>query len=455
MAGKEFSLTPRQVDRVDTPNRQIRTKIPVPESVDLLQRLRKFEPESMSGQPPIVWHKAHKCAVHDNYGNRWLDFSSGVLVANAGHGRQEIVDAIVSMAQRPLLTSYCFANQARADLAERLVSLAPEGLDRAFILSTGSEATECAVKLSRSWGIKKGGHEKIVMVSFRNAFHGRTLGAQQIGGIPVLKEWIVNLDPAFLQVPFPDGFRCSDTNFNLFEKTLADNGIKPHQVCGVITETYQGAGADFLPVEYARQLRRWCSEHNVVLTFDEVQAGFGRCGRQWGFELYGVVPDLFCLGKGISSSLPVSALVGNSEVMNQFPAGSMTSTHTGNPVANAAAVASIDLILSEALVENAAKVGEVLQEECAKLGRKYASVGAHNGAGLVNAVQMVKPGTTDPDANLAWEVVRYSVEHGLMLFAPVGYGGASVKICPPLCITADQVREGMSIIDEAIERNRR
>ena len=452
MASKEFSLSPRQVEHVDTPYRKIQTPLPVPESVPLLEQLHQYEPLSMRGQPPIVWDRAEKCAVFDPYGNQWLDFSSGVLVTNAGHGRETIVDAITAVAAQRLLTTYCFPNQHRAELAKRLVALSPDGLKKAFILSTGSEATECAVKLSRSWGLRRGGQGKIVMVSFSNAFHGRTLGAQQIGGIPALKDWIVNLDPGFVQVPFPDGFRCRDTSFELFERSLAEHGVNPAQICGVITETYQGGGADFMPLEYAKALRSWCDRHDVVLIFDEVQAGFGRCGRQWGFELYGVVPDLFCVGKGISSSLPVAAVIGRGQIMDQFPPGSMTSTHSGNPICAAAAVASIDLILKEGLIQNADEVGRVLQAEAAALGGKYECVGAHHGAGLVSALQMVKPGTTDPDGELAWQVVCFCLENGLMLFAPVGLDGSSVKIAPPLCITADQVRDGMGVIDAAIAR---
>lgn len=452
MAGKAFPLEPQNVAKVETKHRRIVTPIPVPESLPILQTLRRVEPRSMEGQPPIVWDHAEGFYVYDKWGNKWIDFSSGVLITNAGHSRRKVIEAIVNQAQHGLLTSYCFPNEPRARLASKLAELAPEGLNKVFLLSTGSEAVECAIKLTRTWGAKIGGDKKITIISFERAFHGRTLGAQQVGGIPELKSWIKNLDPGFVQVPFPDGFRTKDTSFELFKKTLKEKGISPNMVAGVITETYQGGGADFAPVEYIQELRKWCDENGALLIFDEIQAGFGRCGTFWGFEYYGVKPDLITCGKGISSSLPVSAVIGREDVMNQYPPGSMTSTHTGNPVCCAAALASIETILEENLVENAARVGQIMHRELRKLKERYPRhIGVIHGRGLVAGIQMVKEGTEEPDADLAWNTVKKSVEKGVMFFAPVGFGGATIKVAPPLCITEEAVIEGVNVIGEAIE----
>jgi len=451
MAGKVFSLEPKKVKPVETAHRRIATPIPVPQSLAVIEQLRKYEPHCMEGQPPIVWDHADHFNVYDQWGNKWIDFSSGVLITNAGHGRKNVIDAIADQAQHGLLTSYCFPNEPRAKLVKKLVDLAPEGLDKCFLLSTGSEAVECTIKLSRTLGAKIGGDRKVVIVSFERAFHGRTLGSQQAGGIPALKTWIKNTDPGFVQVPFPDGYRTKDTGFELFEKTLADKGIDPVNVAGVISETYQGAGADFAPPEYFQSLRKWCDKHRAVMIADEVQAGFGRCGTLWGFEYYRIVPDLIVCGKGISSSLPISAVLGKTDIMNLYGPGSMTSTHTGNPVCCAAALASIDVILDEDLPGNAATVGRVFQSALRKVQSKYPDrIGACHGRGLVAALQMVKPGTEQPDADLASNVVRGCMERGVMMFAPVGFGGGSVKICPPLCITNEAVTEAITVIDEAI-----
>ena len=452
-----FDLTPRRVPRVETKYRRIVTEIPAPESVPILKRLRRFEPLSLSGQPPVVWDRAEGIQVYDRWGNVWLDWSSGVLVTNAGHGHPKIRQAILDQVNHGLLHNYCFPSEVRSAVVEELAQVAPEGLRKVFLLTTGSEAIECAIKLARTWGQRTlgqrvGNGSKIGVVTFHNAFHGRTLGAQMAGGIPALKSWIVNLDRDIVQVPFPDGFRCPDTRFELFEESLEQMGYAPSMVAGVMTETYQGGNASFAPPEYIQKLRTWCDRNGALLIFDEVQAGFGRTGAYWGFEHYGVVPDLICCGKGISSGLPISAVIGRPEVMDLYPPGSMTSTHTGNPVCVASVLANLRVIREEKLVENARAMGEILQPELRRIGGRFSKhIGAVHGKGLVASLHVVKPGGIEPDAALATDIVRRSVEKGLLMFAPVGYAGASVKIAPPLVVTEEPLREGIQVIEEAVE----
>lgn len=445
----DASMTPRPVPRVETAFRRIVTDFPAPESLPLLQKLAQYELRAMAGQPPVVWDRAEGFQVYDAWGNKWLDWSSGVLITNAGHGRKEIADAIVRQAQHGLLTNYCFPSAIRAELAERLVSLMPEPLKKIFILTTGSETVEFAIKVARTHGQKAGGRTKNVIVSFEKAFHGRTLGAQQAGGIPVLKEWIGNLDPGFVQVPFPDGYWTGDTSFELFQRTLAEHGVAPSQVCGVIMETYQGGTAAFAPVEYIRTLRQWCDGHQAVLVFDEVQAGFGRTGKLWGFEHYGVLPDLTTWGKGISSSLPIAAVVGRPDLMDLHPPGSASSTHTGNPVCCAAALANVDLILNEDLAGNAERAGAVLHDGLAAIQRRFRQAGYLAGKGLVAGLACVVPGQARPDGPLAHDVVWRCVEKGLLMFSPVGPQGCTIKIAPPLTITQEAVREGCQVLEES------
>jgi 4-aminobutyrate aminotransferase/diaminobutyrate-pyruvate transaminase/4-aminobutyrate aminotransferase/(S)-3-amino-2-methylpropionate transaminase len=446
---KEYDLTPKRVPKVETRYRRIVTEIPAPESVPILERLHRYEPLAMRGQPPIVWDHAEGFQVWDSWGNCWIDWSSGVLITNAGHGRKEIMEAVAGQANGKLLTTYCFPTETRAQLVERLATLLPEPLKKVFLLTTGSEAVECAIKLCRTHGVKLGGRSKNVIVSYDKAFHGRTLGSQQAGGISALKEWIVNLDPGFVQMPFPDGFRTEDTSFEYFERSLAAAGVKPEDIAGVILETYQGGSASFAPPAYMQALRKWCDRHSVLLVCDEVQAGFGRTGAMWGFEHYGIVPDLACFGKGISSSLPLSAVAGRPDVMDLHPAGSMTSTHTGNPVCCAAALASIELVVRENLVENARKMGDLLHRKLNELKPRFPQIGWVDGKGLVAGIACVKPGTKDPDGDLAWEVVRRSIEKGVLMFSPVGFGGGTVKIAPPLVINEDAVLESAGVLEEA------
>jgi 4-aminobutyrate aminotransferase/diaminobutyrate-pyruvate transaminase/4-aminobutyrate aminotransferase/(S)-3-amino-2-methylpropionate transaminase len=436
---------------VETPYRRIVTEIPAPGSIATLEKLQAFEPVAMRGQPPVVWDRAEGFQVYDAFGNAWIDWSSGVLITNAGHGRREIAAAISAQANAQLLTSYCFPSEIRARLVERLAALLPEPLKKIFLLTTGSETVECAIKLCRAWGAKAGGRGKHVIVSYDKAFHGRTLGSQQAGGIPGLKEWIINLDPGFVQIPFPDGFRTPDVSFERFEQYLHQAGVEPQNVAGVILETYQGGSASFAPPEYMQALRRWCTGHKALLVCDEVQAGFGRTGTMWGFEHYGIVPDLACFGKGISSSLPISAVAGRPDVMDQFPAGSMTSTHTGNPLCCAAALASIELVLKEDLAGNARRVGALMHQKLRELKSRFPNIGWVDGKGLVAGVACVRPGTNEPDSDLAWEIVERCLEKGVLMFSPVGLGGGTVKISPPLVITEAAMLESCAVFAEAFQ----
>ena len=446
----EFELTPRRVPLVEHSRwRRIVTEIPAPDSLPVLEKLLQFEPRAMQGLPPIVWDRAVDFQVFDKSGNSWIDFSSGVLVTSAGHSHPKIVAAIVKQAQSGLIHNYCFPQEPRAQLVERIAGLLPEPLKKVFLLTTGSETIECAIKLCRTYGVKRGGRGKHVIVSFEKSFHGRTLGSQQAGGTPVLKDWIVNLDRGFVQVPFPDGYRTPDTSFDAFLRTLDEAGVASQNVAGVVMETFQGATAAFAPLDYMKKMREWTTAHKILLVCDEVQAGFGRSGRMFGFEHYGIVPDLAAFGKGISGSLPLAAVAGPAHIMDLHPPGSMSSTHSGNPVCCAAAMASIGVIIDEGLVENAARMGLILGERLRALGARYRFFGNVDGRGLVFAINIVKPGGKEPDNALAHDIIRRSMEKGLLMFSPVGFGGGTIKICPPLSITEDALREGCDVLAEA------
>ena len=449
--GKEFSTTPQVVPHVETKHRRIGSPVPHPDSVALLERMREVEPLSMRGMPPIVWDKAQDIYVFDKHGNKWLDWSSGVLVTNAGHAAPEICKAMIDQINSGLIHNYVFPSEERLETEEIIASVSPEGLKKVFLLSSGSEATECAIKLSRAHGIKVGGTSKIGIIGFDRGYHGRTLASQQAGGMGGQKTWIVNLDKAIINAPFPDGYWEGDSSFDAFLKAIESSGMKPENIAGVIMESYQGVGPDFAPVEYIQKLRKWCDEHQVVLTFDEVQSGFGRTGKFWAFEHYGVTPDLICCGKGISSGMPLSAVIGRQHIMDHFPPGSMTSTHTGNPVCCAAATANIKKLLAEDLTGNAAKLGVILHERCKAIQARHPSVIGHvTCAGLVAGLQAVVPGKKEPNHDFAHRVIELCYQRGLLLFAPVGAWGQTIKICPPLTVTEEALIEACNVLDKAV-----
>jgi len=452
MATQEFPLNPVKVPRVETRYRRIVTEIPVPQSIPLLQRLREQEPPSMGGQPPILWHHGRGATVSDPYGNTWIDFSSGVLVTAGGHAHPEIVKVITDMAAQGLYHAYCFPTEIRLKLIEELSSWLPAPLKRVFLLTTGSEACECCIKLARTQGLRVGGPEKKIFVSFDNGFHGRTMGSQLAGGSPALKAWLGKPDPSFVQVPFPDGFRQRNVSFAAFEKALQAKGVNPDNVCGVMAETYQGCNATIMPAAFAQDLRRWCDQHRVVMIFDEVQAGFGRTGKPFGFTHTGVVPDLAACGKGIAGGMPLAAVLGTEELMSLYGPGEMTSTHSANPICCAAALANLQVIRREKLIDNAARLAPVLAEGMRRIKKAAGSLIGHvDSIGLVGCAQFTKPGTTEPAPQPAWEMVRRAVARGVMLFSPVGVGGCAVKINPPLVIPEQALGEGLEVL-EAIAR---
>ncbi len=451
MAG--YDLTPVEVPKVRTKYRTIQTPLPVPESLPIFEELAKSEPRSMRGQPPVVWHKAEDFTVSDRWGNRWIDWSSGVLVTNVGHGRKEIKEALKEAIDQGLLASYVFVHERRMKLTRMLRELSPDpGNYQVFLLSTGSEATENCIKLAKTYGLEKYGPPKKFFVTFQYAFHGRTMGAQLAGGMERQKRWIGHLDPSFIQVPFPDGFKNEDTSFDLFLQTLAQKNVKPQDIAGVMTETYQGGGPDFLPVEYAQKLEAFCREHDIVMCYDEVQAGFGRTGKMFGFQHYGVTPDLIACGKGVSSSLPISVVIGRKDIMGLYPPGSMTSTHSASPLPVAAAIASLEVLQKERLVEHAAAMGEILVPALERIQGKYPRVlGCVHGRGLVAGIQVVKPGSKEPDPETALQVNVACFRKGLLMFAPVGASGECIKIAPPLTISEEALRESLQVFAEAVE----
>ncbi|MCL2329936.1 MAG: aspartate aminotransferase family protein, partial [Phycisphaerae bacterium] len=413
------------------------------------EKLREIEPRRMGGQPPIIWHHGEGATISDRYGNTWLDFSAGVLVTSVGHGRPEVCQGIRAMADQGLYHSYCFPTEIRLKVIEEISTWLPAPLKRVFLLTTGAEATECCIKLARTHGLKVGGAAKKILVTFEYAFHGRTMGAQLAGGSPALKNWLGDHNPDFVQVPFPDGFRQPDVSFEVFEKALAAKGVKPEDVCGVMSETYQGCNATLMPVAYAQALRKWCDKYKAVLIFDEVQAGFGRTGAPFGFSHLGIVPDLAACGKGISGGMPLSAVIGTEELMNMYGPGEMTSTHSANTICCAAALANLQVIRNEKLIENAKKLAPILAEGVKRITKAAnGKIGRCDAVGLVGCMQFTKPNSTTPDPDTAWQMVFRAIQQGVMLFAPVGVGGAAIKINPPLVINEEALREGLDVIEK-------
>lgn len=418
--------------------------IPHPETVKVFEELDKIEPRAMHGQPKVIWHKAEGCYVYDEFNNRFIDFTSGVLIANCGHNHPRINAAIRNILDQGLLTSYIFVNKERIRLIKKILEHAPENLDQVLLFCTGSEAIEVSIKLAKMFAVSNFSSEKNYVLTFNGNFHGRTLGAQLAGGIPSLKNWIISGKEGYLHMPFPDIDIEETCNFDIFLSIIQKEGVLPKNISCLVFETYQGGVVKFAPPSFMQKLRHWCTENNIIMIFDEVQAGFGRTGKWWGFEHYDVVPDLIVCGKGISSSLPVSAVIGNRKVMDQFSPGALSTTHSGNPLCTAAATENITVLEDENLIENAQNIGAIMHNRIQIIISHYKeSISGAYGKGLVCGIQL-------RDASIAQKIVDNCVASGLMLFNPVGPTGTTIKLNPPLNISEEILHDGLNIFEKCL-----
>lgn len=433
--------------RIATEHRRIVTQIPHPASGAIAKKIRGYEPRSTDMVAPIVWDRAQGYQVFDGHGNCWIDFTSGIYVANVGHAHPDVCDALMKQIENKQLHSYLFATEVRARLLEKLVSISPVNLTKALLLSTGSEATECAIKLARLYGLSVDA-QKTVVVSFQGSFHGRTMGSQMLSSNSEHRSWITNPDPDIQQIPFPDE-ECGAEVFAKNLEQLRAKGVAPQRIAAFVLESYQGQGGPlFYPTPYIQAMRQWANEHQTLMIFDEIQAAFGRTGKLFGFEHYGVEPDLICCGKGISSCLPLSAVIGPAEILDIPNPGSLSSTHLANPLCCAAALASIEVLEREGLVERAARLETIFRSELLKIQTERPGRISHvRGRGMVHAIFFVNPKTGEADETMAKRVTDRAIQKGLMLFYTLG---DSIKMGPPLIIPDQALREGLQVLREAV-----
>lgn len=453
MAAYSFLQVPQQVPFVKTKYRCIKTKIPVPESISIFNELEKFEARSMHGQLPVVWDKAEGFSIFDKYGNRWIDFTSTIFVTNSGHANPFIISALQKQLNKKLLHTYTFPHEIRLKFLKRLIEVTPKQLEKAFLLSSGTEATECAIKLIRMYGQLQQ-PSKLVVISFKGAMHGRTMGAEMLKGDPNTSSWIGYRDPHIYHLPFPFPPLKKKKEINWAEKFYADmadlkkKGLNFKQISGFIIESYLGWAALFFPKDYLRALEDFARRNNILIAFDEIQAGFGRTGKMFAFEHYGVEPDLICLGKALSGGLPLSAVVGRKHILDLPDTGSMSSTHSANPLACAAGLANLEFIISHNLVKDSVRKGKLLQDCLFKLKEEFPERIAHIfGKGLVAAIIFKKCNSEEPDSLFPSRVCERAMQKGLLL---VYTGRESIKIGPPLVISNEALREGLRALKEAI-----
>lgn len=452
----QFSQTPVDVPFVHTKYRKIKAAIPAPETLKVLRDIEKYESRSMHGQLPVVWDKAKDFQVYDACGNCWIDFTSTIFVANSGHANPQIISALQSVIDRELLHTYTFANEMRALFLKKLIEITPDQFEKAFLLSAGTEATECAVKLMRMHG-QTISPTKLGIVSFQGSMHGRTMGAEMLKGDPSQSAWIGYRDPNMYHLPFPYPWTAKDSfdkkydwakRFQEDMDALKAKGLNFDDIAGFIVESYLGWGAIFYPVAYIKALVDFAKEYDCLVTFDEIQGGFGRTGKLFVYQHYDVEPDLLCLGKALSGGLPLSAVIGSQKIMDLPEFGSMSSTHSANPLCCAAGLANLEALESGDLIAESVRKGRVLHQRLSELKQKYADrISWIFGKGLLAGVLFKDPKISEPDGFFASRVCEKAMQKGLLL---VHTGRESIKIGPPLTIPYEALEEGLDVFDEAI-----
>jgi len=452
MAGYSFSRSPKNVPLVSTRFRAIKTPIPAPGTETILQDLDRYESRSMHGQLPIIWDRASDFNVYDMAGNKWIDFTSTIFVTNIGHANAFLKARVQKILDQDLLHTYAYASKIRAEYLKKLIEFTPDNFEKAFLLSAGTEATEAALKLMRLNGIRNA-KRRLGVVCIQGNWHGRTMAAQMMGGNAKQKEWIGYLDPNIYHIPFPYPWALDSKSGKEFLTDALDvlksEGLDVEKdICGFMLETFQGWGCVSYPTDFVQEIKRICQESQALLTFDEMQAGFARTGKLFGYQHYGVEADLICCGKGMSSGLPLSAVLGKKEIMDLPEVGDMSSTHSANPLSCAAGLANIEYIESHDLVNETARKGKVFHGLLSELRRRFSDrIPYVCGHGLIAGVIFRNPNDGTPDGLFASRVSERAMQKGLLV---VHTGRESIKLAPPLTIPEEALQEGVSVLDESI-----
>jgi len=425
--------------------------LPGPKSRQLLDAWHQYEAQCTGYQAQLVWDHAEGVLVTDVDGNKFIDWTSGVLVANVGHSHPKHVEAVQRQAGR-LMNNYDFPTPERVAFAKRMVETTPPNLDKAFFLTTGSEACEAAVRVAKRYT------GKFEIVSFVGGFHGRTYAAMSLAGMAGTKRQYGPLMPGVIRAPFPYCYRCplgkcpdscSMECFDLME-TIVDASTTG-SLAAVMVEAYQGAaGFIFAPDGYLKRLETWARDRDLVFILDEVQSSYGRTGKMYAAEWDDLRPHLMAVGKGIGSGIPTSALMAESQVIGALGQGEMSSTCGGNPVSCAAGLAVLDIMEAEDLIGNANRMGAIIKDRLLQIQEKCPYLGDVRGRGLVIGMEFVKDKQTrEPAPDITRQVIDNAAQHGVLV-GSVGIYGNVIRVAPPLMIHDAEVHESLDIMEQVL-----
>lgn len=424
------------------------TSLPGSKTLDLVERDRAVTSPSYTRDYPLVVARGEGCMVEDVDGNVFLDMTAGIAVTATGHCHPEVVRAIQEQAANLIhMSGTDFYYEPMVELAEKLASRAPfppvvgEGTGKTsfpakvFFTNSGAESNEGAIKLARYYTGRS------LIIAFLGAFHGRTYGAMSLTGSKTVQRANFGpLVPGVTHIPYG-----THASLDYLEKQLFPTMLPPKEVAAIVVEAIQGEGGYIVPEDgFLQRIREICDRHGMLMVVDEVQAGMGRIGRLFAIEHWGVMPDIITTAKGIASGLPLGAILSRPEIMTWSP-GSHATTFGGNPVACAAAIATLKL-LESGLMANATAMGEVLQAGLHRLSQQFPQVSSPRGKGLMVAVDLLDC-EGNYNSQLRDRIVQRAFLKGLLL---LGCGKAAIRFCPPLIIDRNQIEIALDILAEVL-----
>lgn len=373
---------------------------------------------------PVVFEKGEDVYLIDMEGKRYLDFGAGIAVSALGYSNQDYKNALKDQIDRLIHTSNLYYNKPAVEAAEKIV--ASSGMDRVFFTNSGTEAIEGALKVARKYAYRKDPSREYEFIAMHHSFHGRSQGALAVTGNSHYQDGFVPVNMRAVFASFND---LEDALYKLTDRT-----------CGIICEVVQGEGGIY-PADKAflEGLRRICDERDILLIFDEVQCGMGRCGSLYAHDLYGVKPDVMALAKGLGCGIPVGAFVVGKKACQALVPGDHGTTYGGNPLATAAVSKIFDLFESMNLVQHVYKVGIYLNNRLNQLKDKYPCIIDHRGIGLLQGLEFDRP---------VGNLINRALEQGLLL---ISAGSSTIRFAPPLIITEKHVDEMIRILDDLLD----
>lgn len=422
----------------------LKTPIPGPKSQTLLARRKAAVPQGPFHVAPLFIERGVGATVTDVDGNVLLDFSGGLGSLNVGHANPAVVEAVTRQAVKFLHTCFHIAQyEPYVALAEKLNAITPGGFaKKTLLVNSGAEAVENAVKISRYFT------KRPAVVGFEHGFAGRTLLAMTLTSKTMpYKFGFGPFAPEVYRLSYPYEYRGEGADFHRFFQTHVD----PKQVACVVMELVLGEGGFVVaPKSYVQALAKFCKDNGILFVADEIQTGFARTGKMFATEHYGIEPDLITMAKSLGSGMPVSAVTGRAEVMDSVHVGGLGGTYGGNPVACAAALATIAEMERLKLPDRAAKIGEILRNRMVEWQKKYPVIGDVRGLGAMMAMELVKDRKTqEPAKEFTQGLVKRSMENGVILIS-AGTHSNIIRFLVPLVITDEQLNEGLHVIERQL-----